>query len=121
MMSDAIGVTPPPLSKSHSPPIEENPQLQEPIMEEAIKASKASKGTKRPRASAVMWEDASTHTLFIIYEEVWHRFNKGNLCTKYCKDITFGLNKEVGGSFNSQQVRNRIDTLKKTHKDEMKR
>ncbi|MCO5548535.1 hypothetical protein L7F22_001995 [Adiantum nelumboides] len=80
---------------------------------------KGTKGTKRLRAAAVTWDDTTTHTLIKVYEEQWTHIKKGNFRTKDWEDMTYALNKDIDGSFNLEQVRNTIDTLKKVHKKEL--
>ncbi|MCO5550762.1 hypothetical protein L7F22_004253 [Adiantum nelumboides] len=82
-------------------------------------AKEVGKGTKRPRTSAVQWDDKSTHTLLRVYEETWTHIKKENFRAKDWEDLTFALNREVDATFSSEQTRNRIDTLKKYHKKEL--
>ncbi|MCO5600410.1 hypothetical protein L7F22_054522 [Adiantum nelumboides] len=84
-----------------------------------IVAKEAGKGTKWPRASAVQWDDKSTHTLLRVYEETWTHIKKENFRTKDWEDLTFALNRELDASFSSKQTRKHINTLKKDHKKEL--
>ncbi|KAH7405061.1 hypothetical protein KP509_15G055200 [Ceratopteris richardii] len=60
-------------------------------------------------------------TLIKCFEEVYLRIRRGNLRTKDWDDVTNAFNKEALVEFTSDQVRNRIDTLKKQHKKESKK
>ncbi|MCO5554250.1 hypothetical protein L7F22_007778 [Adiantum nelumboides] len=77
------------------------------------------KGTKRQRAVAVQWDDKNTHTLLRVYEETWAHIKKGNFRQKDWEDLTLSLNREIAGTYNPENARNRIDVLKKTHKKEL--
>ncbi|KAH7278069.1 hypothetical protein KP509_38G022500 [Ceratopteris richardii] len=60
-------------------------------------------------------------TLIKCFEEVYLRIRRGNLRTKDWDDVRNSFNKEALVDFTSDQVRNRIDTLKKQHKKEAKK
>ena len=77
-----------------------------------------SNGIKQAHSTAIKWDDPITQTLLRVYEEQWVHIKKGNLRSKDWEDLTFALNKEVGGSFNHEQARDRIDTIKKQYKRE---
>ncbi|MCO5576609.1 hypothetical protein L7F22_030424 [Adiantum nelumboides] len=78
---------------------------------------KVTKGTKRQRAAAVIWDDANTHTLLRVYEETWLHLKKEKFRLKDWEDVTLALNREVQGSYNPEHARNRIDVLKKMYKE----
>ncbi|MCO5579770.1 hypothetical protein L7F22_033632 [Adiantum nelumboides] len=77
------------------------------------------KGTKHQRATAITWDDKSTHTLFKVYKEQWTHIKKANFHPKDWEDLAFALNREINGDFNPEHCRNCIDTLKKLHKKEI--
>ncbi|KAH7306759.1 hypothetical protein KP509_22G028400 [Ceratopteris richardii] len=86
-------------------------KLQEPqIPNPLIRGSKRSRG--------VLWDDSHTFTLIKCFEDVYVHIKRGNLRLKDWEQVVNSLNKECGLSFSCDQVRNRIDTLKKQHKKE---
>ncbi|KAH7442177.1 hypothetical protein KP509_03G075100 [Ceratopteris richardii] len=73
------------------------------------------RGAKRSR---VVWDDSHTFTLIKCFEDVYVHIKRGNLRLKDWEQVVNYLNKKCGLSFSCDQVRNRIDTLKKQHKRE---
>ncbi|MCO5561475.1 hypothetical protein L7F22_015096 [Adiantum nelumboides] len=81
-------------------------------------SSESTKGPKRPRVTTPVWDEAATSTLLKHYEERWSHVNKGNLRPKDWEEVTLQLNNDVTRTFTPEQVRNRIDTLRKKYKKE---
>ncbi|KAI5063208.1 hypothetical protein GOP47_0021755 [Adiantum capillus-veneris] len=84
-------------------------------------SNEANKGQKRPRAVLPKWDEASTETLLKYYEERWTQVRVGILRAKDWDAVKNKLNKELNGSYSSEQVRNHIDTLQKKYKKEKAR
>ncbi|MCO5570659.1 hypothetical protein L7F22_024386 [Adiantum nelumboides] len=64
------------------------------------------------------WDDNNTHVLIKCYGDVYTHVKKRGLRAKDCENLTFALNWEIQGSYNIDQVRNKMDTLKKQYKKE---
>ena len=103
MMNDGVGDTSLVLTKIETTlPTEEKVETLDLTVEDIFDKDVVATGSKRPRVSSIMWENDVTHTLLRVYETQWLHIRKGNLCAKDWEDVTYSLNKEVDGSFNSK-------------------
>ncbi|MCO5547836.1 hypothetical protein L7F22_001288 [Adiantum nelumboides] len=73
---------------------------------------------KRPRQVDTKWSKAATAACIKHYEDMWVHVKKGNLRPKDWEAVTTELNKEVNMDYNCEQVRNKIDTLRKKYRKE---
>ncbi|KAI5076198.1 hypothetical protein GOP47_0008263 [Adiantum capillus-veneris] len=89
-----------------------------PLCPPVTSSSESTKGAKRPRVAISVWDETATSTLLKHYEDRWSHVNKGNLRSKDWDEVTLQLNNEITGTFTAEQVRNRIDTLRKKYKKE---
>ncbi|KAH7437430.1 hypothetical protein KP509_05G071400 [Ceratopteris richardii] len=98
--------------------IGENPSIdtQPPHVDHIPIVNDDRRGSKRSRG--VLWDDSHTFTLIKCFEDVYVHIKRGNLRLQDWEQVVNSLNKECGLSFSCDQVRNRIDTLKKKHKKE---
>ncbi|MCO5587487.1 hypothetical protein L7F22_041436 [Adiantum nelumboides] len=76
------------------------------------------KASKRPRQTSVTWDDDTTRALIRIYDEQWNRINKGNFRFKEWEAVVLNLNVKMDTTYNTENAKNRIDTLKKMYKKE---
>ncbi|KAI5054369.1 hypothetical protein GOP47_0030731 [Adiantum capillus-veneris] len=74
---------------------------------------------KRPRQVDAKWTDVATAACIKNYEERWVHVRKGNLRSKDWDEVIAQLNKEVEMDYSCEQVKNKIDTLRKKYKKEM--
>ncbi|MCO5562623.1 hypothetical protein L7F22_016251 [Adiantum nelumboides] len=65
-----------------------------------------------------LWSESSTYALMKHFEERWSHVNKGNFRNKDWDEVRDQLNREVNGSYTNEQVRTKIDTLKKKYRKE---
>ncbi|MCO5581681.1 hypothetical protein L7F22_035570 [Adiantum nelumboides] len=77
------------------------------------------KGAKRARYILKdLWSNSSTYALIKHFEEWWSHVNKGNFRNKDWDEVRYQFNREVSKSYTNEQVKIKIDTLKKKYRKE---
>ncbi|KAI5056221.1 hypothetical protein GOP47_0028039 [Adiantum capillus-veneris] len=96
-------------------------QIEQPInntSQEQPSGNVSQKASKRPRQMSFTWDDDTTRALIRIYDEQWNHINKGNFRLKDWEAVVLNLNAEMDTTYNTENAKNRIDTLKKMYKKE---
>ncbi|MCO5564406.1 hypothetical protein L7F22_018067 [Adiantum nelumboides] len=89
-----------------------------PLRPPVTSSTESTKGAKRSRVAIPVWDETATTILLKHYEDRWSHVNKGNLRPKNWEAVSLQLNNEISGTFTPEQVKNRIDTLRKKYKKE---